>query len=578
MRVFCLWRAAIPYPNEHSARLSDPGDFEKDSFRRKQIAPGVSIIMGKKSGSDSMVAQSYRFSKDKFSAAEAKQWLKDHNIKYTSFEAATNAMINNQYRREVQGNKTYLVVPGVIMQDQVMNNHFAPPDEMENSVTGWNGRPVVIRHPVANGGSVNVPNPDVPIIGRFFNAQWDAAKERITGEYWIDQEEAQKTSDGMKVLNDIYANKPMETSTGYFANKVEERGEVNGQPYNEVHRDLQPDHVALLPDDEGACSVKDGCGFNVNCAQCPCSGHAEVNTLSKARHPSYEGTEDTSWGDVTKTVEAYVKGYEKAKSAKVDSSKVADLPQACKDWIASKTLLGDPKADNDRDLMMFPVVNPSTNKLNSGALHAVVSGRGSQANIPAAALDSARNVARDLLDKEFDKGAKNMKISKKDFMNFLKGKGIHASVNAPDDMEFDMDDPEENWGSGSIQPPESENPKQKPETQFSDEEVQALKKLAPMLNAIQNALEKLPDAIQMAQNAKTQAQAQHGQLVGLITANQSNLFSKEELEAMPDSALAKLNAQFNTSYLGAGGGVQNVASDEGKGMVPQAVLSAKKEA
>ena len=73
----------MPYPNEHAARVRDPKLFVKDSFRRKEIAPGVSIIIGKlKSDPDGpMVVQAYRFDKNKFTPEEAREWLKKHNIK-----------------------------------------------------------------------------------------------------------------------------------------------------------------------------------------------------------------------------------------------------------------------------------------------------------------------------------------------------------------------------------------------------------------------------------------------------------------------------------------------------------------
>lgn len=77
----------VPYPNEHAARVKDPGLFSK--FRRKNIAPGIAIIVGKLKSSTKWVTQAYRFSKSKFSADEAKKWLKSHKIKYKSFEAAT---------------------------------------------------------------------------------------------------------------------------------------------------------------------------------------------------------------------------------------------------------------------------------------------------------------------------------------------------------------------------------------------------------------------------------------------------------------------------------------------------------
>lgn len=121
-----------------------------------------------------------------------------------------------------------------------------------------------------------------------------------------------------------------------------------------------------------------------------------------ARTPKYSGTESTSWGGVNKSLSAYIKGYNKHKGGSVDTSaEVTDLPSAAKSWIASKTLLGNPSADNSRDLIFFPVVNPGTNKLNEGALKAVLGGRGSQANIPASALESAQQVARRLLKSKF---------------------------------------------------------------------------------------------------------------------------------------------------------------------------------
>lgn len=87
----------MPYPNEHAARIIDPAKFEQDSFRRKNIADGIDIIVGKLIGEDTLTTQAYRFKKDKFTASEAKQWLADNNVEYISFEEASepvNAVIN----------------------------------------------------------------------------------------------------------------------------------------------------------------------------------------------------------------------------------------------------------------------------------------------------------------------------------------------------------------------------------------------------------------------------------------------------------------------------------------------------
>jgi ATP-dependent Clp protease protease subunit len=85
----------MPYPNEHAARVRDPGDFDDDSIRRKNITDGVDLISGKlktaNGPDDPMVEQAYRFDAEKFTAKQARKWCKDHDIDYISFEPATNS-------------------------------------------------------------------------------------------------------------------------------------------------------------------------------------------------------------------------------------------------------------------------------------------------------------------------------------------------------------------------------------------------------------------------------------------------------------------------------------------------------
>ncbi len=75
----------MPYPNEHAARIKNPSQYK--SFARQKIANGISLILGIKEGGGSE-SQAYRFKKTLFTAEQAKKWLKDHDIKYISFEAA----------------------------------------------------------------------------------------------------------------------------------------------------------------------------------------------------------------------------------------------------------------------------------------------------------------------------------------------------------------------------------------------------------------------------------------------------------------------------------------------------------
>jgi HK97 family phage major capsid protein len=76
-----------PYPNEHAARLIDPGEF--DRFRRDNGAggEGVDFIYGIKDG-EPVRLQAIRFNAERFTPAQARQWLEDHDHTAILFEEA----------------------------------------------------------------------------------------------------------------------------------------------------------------------------------------------------------------------------------------------------------------------------------------------------------------------------------------------------------------------------------------------------------------------------------------------------------------------------------------------------------
>ena len=67
--------------NEIRARVRSPGDFQPDSFRRKALGGGVSIVIGKLKTGDSMVTQAYRFDRGAgWTIEKARNWLSGHKI------------------------------------------------------------------------------------------------------------------------------------------------------------------------------------------------------------------------------------------------------------------------------------------------------------------------------------------------------------------------------------------------------------------------------------------------------------------------------------------------------------------
>lgn len=122
-----------------------------------------------------------------------------------------------------------------------------------------------------------------------------------------------------------------------------------------------------------------------------------------ARTPNYTGTTTAEWSKPT--FNECVAGYYKNSGASKPDDEVNDVgeaPQAMRNWIASLSLLGNADAETFSELLYFPVVDPSSMNLHKTALEAVISGRGSQADAPDTAVESARKKAYQLLVKEFD--------------------------------------------------------------------------------------------------------------------------------------------------------------------------------
>lgn len=271
-------------------------------------------------------------------------------------------------------------------------------EALKESVQTWNGRPVSINHPDEEE-TCNCPqNYDKQWLGFVFNAEYDEVGKKLKSELWLEQER------GAFIVESIKNGDSVDVSIGAFGDLVPSRNA--GANYD--MKNIVGDHLAVLPDGIGACSWKDGCGIRaaVYCKEVS----AEVQdlevraVLGGARSPSYDGVEDISWGNVSKSVRSYVEGFYKHTNTTTPDKlpiKIAGMPAKLKGWIASKTLLGDSKANDNRDLIFFPVVNPETNKLNRRALTAVLGGRGAQADISSTALKSAQNKARTLLKTKF---------------------------------------------------------------------------------------------------------------------------------------------------------------------------------
>lgn len=77
----------MPYPNEHAARIHDPKKYKRLRRKNDAFGNGIHAVYGVRRNGKSEV-QSIRFDRKKFTPAEARKWLKDHDYTSYTFEAA----------------------------------------------------------------------------------------------------------------------------------------------------------------------------------------------------------------------------------------------------------------------------------------------------------------------------------------------------------------------------------------------------------------------------------------------------------------------------------------------------------
>ncbi len=163
----------------------------------------------------------------------------------------------------------HLVVPMVILVEGVMSPAGAPfpelalAEEFGRHPDGWNGRPVLVDHPVRDGDPVSANSPDIlekESIGALFNSI--LVGNKLKSEAWIDLGRVNELGGDIKAsVERLESGEMVEVSTGLFMTLGFVDGTFEGEEFSGVWRDVVPEHLAILPAGKvGACSVDDGCG------------------------------------------------------------------------------------------------------------------------------------------------------------------------------------------------------------------------------------------------------------------------------------------------------------------------------
>ncbi len=181
------------------------------------------------------------------------------------------ANISGKTRRDKIGDTEYIVAPLTLIVPGVLDGSQGPllyePDEIRKNPTAWNNVPIVLGHPFKDGQYISARDPDVLNKAGIGVVQRAVANGKLIAEGWFDIAATRRVDS--RILDSLEAGKPFELSTGLLTDNepVDGGKEFEGTSYNGIARNFRPDHLAILPDSVGACSVKDGCGVMVNKAE-----------------------------------------------------------------------------------------------------------------------------------------------------------------------------------------------------------------------------------------------------------------------------------------------------------------------
>ena len=145
--------------------------------------------------------------------------------------------------------------------------------------------PVCINHPIdENEDYISANSPEMAEtvnIGTVYNTTVDS-KGTMRCEFWLNK--ARATELGFEdIITNFEDGEMMEVSTGLWSDDVLKSGEdqskiskyvtnnkikkldlkaneYQGEAFGSIAINFRPDHIALLPDKVGACSIEDGCG------------------------------------------------------------------------------------------------------------------------------------------------------------------------------------------------------------------------------------------------------------------------------------------------------------------------------
>lgn len=177
-----------------------------------------------------------------------------------------------QVQRIKENGRTYLVadatmiVPGVLHGSK--GSLYYPPSEVKSNPAKWDHIPLMENHPYDPVTNAPLSANDDGVwerqgLGEIRNTVY---KGKLKTKAWFDENLTKSKSP--KIYQNLINNRPLELSTGLFTDNLtappNSRDPESGRSYDYIATNYRPDHLAVLPNQTGACSIQDGCGILVN--------------------------------------------------------------------------------------------------------------------------------------------------------------------------------------------------------------------------------------------------------------------------------------------------------------------------
>lgn len=210
---------------------------------------------------------------DQRAAACYDAWRKKHPSSNTARRLGTFRVAQDEnisIRAASRHGRDYKVIPVVALVEGVFQagnaagpGLFLASEFAKRGGAEWNGRPVTFDHPrssneyVSAGASADIY--DANVIGQVFGARVEDGK--LKADLWVDPELVAANDRAVQGMQVLEGGGQLDVSHAAWYDAVPVHGHAFGRPYDEVLRNVQPDHIAILPEGvPGACTWEDGCG------------------------------------------------------------------------------------------------------------------------------------------------------------------------------------------------------------------------------------------------------------------------------------------------------------------------------